>query len=315
MHHGKITKTLAKGLQVLRARIARAKVPSSKLDESINFATWNIREFGRRERREESLHYIAEVLNEFDLVAIVEVRDNIEQLKRVKQYLGPYWDFIDSDYLADAGGNHERIAFLYDKRAVAHTGLASNAFPQRTHDGEEYVTAINWWRPPYLASFCAGSFDFILLSAHIRWGDSDKSRVPELQMLADWVHKRTKEKLLGDQDVIVAGDFNIPCEDSDLFRAITSHGLRMPDGLCGQHGSNLAKNKRYDQILHNPKFTKSFTVRGGVLDFFEGDHHALYPGVKMTQSEFTYEMSDHLPLWIQIATDVEGEELDRMLER
>ena len=52
-------------------RIAAAAIPSSKLDESLNIATWNIREFGRRPRLDASLHYIAEIIGQFDLVAVV----------------------------------------------------------------------------------------------------------------------------------------------------------------------------------------------------------------------------------------------------
>ena len=47
MHHGALTPGTAKGLIALRARIARADIPSSKLDETITIATWNIREFGQ----------------------------------------------------------------------------------------------------------------------------------------------------------------------------------------------------------------------------------------------------------------------------
>ena len=41
----------------------------------------------------------------------------------------------------------------------------------------------------------------------------------------------------------------------------------MPKALAGITGSNLEQNKRYDQILHYPVVTKSFTGRGGVVDF------------------------------------------------
>ena len=62
------------------------------------------------------------------------------------------------------------------------------------------------------------------------------------------------------------GDFNIPGLDDELFRAITSKGLAISDVLRGtEHGSNLAGNKRYDQILHHPRHTKTFTNVGGVL--------------------------------------------------
>ena len=48
MHHGEITKEIAQGLKVVQKRIQEAKIPASKLDETLNLATWNIREFGKR---------------------------------------------------------------------------------------------------------------------------------------------------------------------------------------------------------------------------------------------------------------------------
>ncbi|MEZ4232417.1 MAG: endonuclease/exonuclease/phosphatase family protein [Polyangiaceae bacterium] len=316
MHHGKLSKTVAKGLLELKRRVEAANVPPSRLDESLNIATWNIREFGRRPRRAASLHYIAEILGVFDLIAVVELRDDLSQLREVLGYLGPYWDVVFSDYLTDAGGNRERIGFVYDRRAVEFTGLASYAIPQRKRtESDEYASQISWWRPPYLTSWRSGSFDFILLAAHIRWGKSDAGREPELRLLAEWVHTRTQEQYLGDKDLIVLGDFNIPAEHSPLFDAITSRGLRMPEALLGQPGSNLARNKRYDQILHDPRFVKSFSGHAGVLDFYCGDHRPLYPRMPMTKRQFTYELSDHLPLWVQINTDIEAERLDQLLAR
>lgn len=50
MFHGKISAQTAEGLQELRARIDTANIPSSKLDETLNLATWNIREFGKCRR-------------------------------------------------------------------------------------------------------------------------------------------------------------------------------------------------------------------------------------------------------------------------
>jgi hypothetical protein len=58
----------------LKKRIEAAKIPSSKLDETVNVAVWNIREFGRVKRTDAAIHYIAEVIGQFDLVAIVELR-------------------------------------------------------------------------------------------------------------------------------------------------------------------------------------------------------------------------------------------------
>ena len=46
------------------------------------------------------------------------------------------------------------------------------------------------------------------------------------------------------------GDFNIPSMENELFAAITAEGLRIPSAHLGFTGTNLAKNKRYDQILN-----------------------------------------------------------------
>ena len=100
-------------------------MPHSILDETLNLATWNIREFGRRERREQSLHYIAEVIGRFDLVALTEVRRDLSELLRVMEILPPFWDFVVSDYGGDRAANKERVAYVFDKRVVQFTGPAA----------------------------------------------------------------------------------------------------------------------------------------------------------------------------------------------
>jgi hypothetical protein len=325
MFHGKVSPEIARGLKVLRGRIERANIPPSILDETLNIATWNIREFGkmhkRKRRSEAAIHYIAEVLFQFDLIAVVEVRDDLTDLSRVIEVLGPYWRTVFSDFNTDAGGNRERIAYLYDKRAVAFTGLAAEADPPRQKDraSGEYKPEITWWRSPFMASFSAGNFDFILLTAHIRWGASPASRIAGLKLMAEWVDKRRREKYVVDKDIIVMGDFNIPQIDDELFRAVTGKGLEIPDALRGtEHGSNLARKKRYDQILHYRRHTKTFRDEGGVLDFYCDDWRALFPEEQypdMDKMGFTFELSDHLPLWVQLDTWTEDEELEQLLRR
>jgi len=187
MNHGNVSPEIAQGLLELKQRIASANIPPSKIDESLNIPTWNIREFGRKKRTDAAIHFIAEILGQFDLIGIVELRDDLTDLGRVLEVLGPTWRAVYSDMIPDAGGNHERIAFVFDKRAVVFNGLAAEANPPRTKTGEEYLADISWWRSPYMASFRSGNFDFVALSTHIRWGKSAKSRIGELELLAKWV--------------------------------------------------------------------------------------------------------------------------------
>jgi len=318
MHHGDIDIHTAQGLEQLRKRIEAEKIPSSKLDETINVATWNIREFGKKPRLKSAIHFIAEILGQFDLIAITELRNDLSDMKRVMEVLGPYWKIVYSDYIADHGGNNERVGYLYDQRAVTFTGLAAEADAPRKKNPQtgEYLEQLSWWRRPYIASFRSGSFDFVLITAHIRWGDGAAARIAPLKLLAEWMEKKRKDPFTEDKDIILMGDFNIPKKDDDLYNAITSTGLQAPDAIRGlKHGSNLAKDKRYDQILHFPTVTDNFTNKAGVLDFYCGDHSPLFPAKQMTKEEFTYQLSDHLPLWIQMNVDIEGLKLDQILNR
>lgn len=315
MFHGEMSAGTAQGLQVLRGRIEKAKIPPSQLDETLNVATWNIREFGRRERMDASLHFIAEIIGQFDLVAVTELRDDLRELARVLEYLGPYWRAVFSDYNTDGAGNNERIAYVYDKRTAVFTGLAAEADPYREKVEGRYVSEIDWWRSPYMASFRAGNFDFVLITAHIRWGERVSDRKPPLAELAKWVDARSKEATATDKDIIVVGDFNIPSVGSSTYKALTSLGLKMPKALVGAHGTNLAKKMRYDQILHLERTEGRFTDNAGVLDFYDGDFSPLYPGVSKTKDQFTYELSDHLPLWVQVDTWVEDARLEQLLQR
>ena len=312
MFHGKLPLDIASGLKVLRERIEAAKIPSSKLDETLNIATWNVRELGKVRRSEAAIHYIAEILGQFDLISLVELRDDLTDLGRVLKVLGPYWRVVYSDMIPDSGGNRERLAFVYDHRAVSFTGLAASVNPPRKKSGKEYVPEFSWWRAPYMASFSSGNFDFVVIVAHIRWGDGVADRLPEIRSLAEWADLKRRQDTAEDKDILMMGDFNIPSQKSELFEAITSKGLSIPKALQKlTFGTDLAKGKRYDQILHYANYPENFTNLGGVLDFYQGDSEPLFLG--LSKDKFTFQISDHLPLWMQMNTDIDGQQLDQII--
>lgn len=323
MDHGQVSPQIAAGLLQLKERIALAKIPSSKIDETLNLATWNIRAFGKKARSSAAIHYIAEILGQFDLVSIVELQENLSDLKRVLNILGPEWRAVYSAVVADAGGNGERIGFIYDRRAVNFNGLAAVAVPPRVKVGNEYLIQDRfWWRLPYFASFRSGNFDFIIIAAHIKWGDKEADRKSELDLLGKWVNDFHNAEKTVDRDLIVVGDFNIPSRTSALFKAITQYGLQVPKALLkDEYGTNLAKDKRYDQILQysSPIYPESFADVGGVLDFHidDGRIKELFPTSKfpkLTPAKYTFEMSDHLPLWVQIRTDNDKAQLEQIIQ-
>ncbi|MGH7972577.1 MAG: endonuclease/exonuclease/phosphatase family protein, partial [Limisphaerales bacterium] len=143
-----------------------------------------------------------------------------------------------------------------------------------------------------------------------------EARRNEVAMLADWVEGKRRDKYCEDHDLIVMGDFNIPSREDPLFKAITEHGLQIPGALLGlDHGSNLKKDKRYDQILHYPNYPKNFTNAGGVLDFYIDEAHIkeLFPA-GLSNLQFTFQLSDHLPLWMQMSADIDGEKLEELIQ-
>lgn len=322
MFHGELGKDPAflERLARLRERIDDARISPSVLDQTLNIATWNIREFGKVSRGDVSIHFLAEVINEFDLVSVVELRDRLGDLRRLTEVLGDYWKVVYSDYRTDSAGNRERIAFLYDSRSVRFSGLAAEANPPRVKDGDLWHEGHpDWWRSPYMASFTAGSFDFILCCAHIRWGSSDKARQEEIQAFADWVKERQADRGEDEKDWIVMGDFNIA--SPAMLSALRSCGFHVPAGLAtgvSSLGTDLGRGKAYDQILHSPSMAGNVSDKGGVVDFFTGDFRPLYPEdgyPDMDRQAFTFQMSDHLPLWIQIRTDIVGNRIAELVGR
>ena len=105
----------------------------------LRLATWNIREFDSPKygkRLEESIYYIAEILAQFDLIAIQEVREDRQALDEVVAVLGPSWQYIATDVSEGSAGNFERMAFLYNSSKVSFRGIAGEVVIPESADGE-----------------------------------------------------------------------------------------------------------------------------------------------------------------------------------
>ena len=290
---------MTNGEALLAARVRAAKVPRAVPGQSIVLAKWNVRELGRSPRRDDSIRMIARILSSFSLVSLVEVRRDTRDLERVLAALGARWRALYSDPLEDPGANEERACFLFDTRHVRPTGLVSVVHGRRKRIGSEYVTP-HWWRPPYVASFRAGTLDFLFATAHVRWDAASGGRLAELRALAEWADRRAQRSATPTA-LVLAGDMNIPDTKGPMYRALVAKGLAIPKALVGAHGTNLAANKRYDQILHLPVLGERFTERAGVVDFYAGDFAALFPRGTVMRADLTRELSDHLPLWAEMS--------------
>jgi endonuclease/exonuclease/phosphatase family metal-dependent hydrolase len=95
--------------------------PPCESSKYVRIATWNIREFDSPSygyRMQEAIAYIAEILSHFDLIALQEIRRDLDALEDVKRLLGPSWDYIATDVTEGGAGNRERMAFLFNRDRV-----------------------------------------------------------------------------------------------------------------------------------------------------------------------------------------------------
>jgi hypothetical protein len=341
-----VRRRTAEGLLRLRSQLT-AEVPQRTISDTLLLATWNIREFDSTkygERESEPLHYIAEIISRFDLVAVQEVREDLWALDEVQKMLGGWWKYIVTDVTYGTSGNGERMAFLYDSRKVTFGGLAGEVVLPDVRGKER---ALQFARTPFLCGFKAGWTKFNLCTVHIYYGDSkpdDPRRVAEIEELAKLLADKSKPpsdqparpdgavtavRNTSPENMILLGDFNIFARGDKTFEGLTKAGFVVPEELQKLSGSNLDQSKYYDQIafLVRPERFGT-TSRAGVFNFlksvYRDEDEAVYGpliGEKYTAAKNpknyykqwrTFQMSDHLLLWVELKIDFGTEYLEKM---
>ena len=292
---------MTKGETALEARVRAAKVPRATRGQSIVLATWNVRELGRSPRRDDSIRMITRILSSFTLVSLVELRRDTRDLERIFAALGPRWRAVYSDPLEDPGANEERACFLFDTRHVRPTGLVSVVHRRRRRVGTEYVTP----HPGGVATALPGELSCGHARLPLRDGaralERSKGRAPRRAARPRRVGRAPRAAERDPNGPHPRGRSQHPGHQGPAVSRRRRKGARCPEGLLGAHGTNLAASKRYDQILHLPVLGERFTQRAGVVDFFSNDLEGLYPRAASRRGDLTREMSDHLPLWAELA--------------
>lgn len=179
---------VAKRLKQLRNHMA-AEVTRKTSEHDLRLATWNLMHFGADGgywRDVDALLYIAEIIDHFDLVALQEIKPNLEQLEDlVKNYLGPEWDYIVTDATGGDLGNDERMAYLYRTGKVRFSKIAGEIVLEggQTIVGSSGVAHEDIFkkhkqfaRSPFVVGFQCGWFEFKLCTVHIYYGNPKKPK-------------------------------------------------------------------------------------------------------------------------------------------
>ena len=154
-------------------------------------------------------------------------------------------------------------------------------------------------------------------------------------MLTSILSNRSKKE---DMSYILLGDFNIPKVNDPMMTYLEKYGFMVPDAIK-KHPTDLGETNHYDQIAFNLKlddnmiifektgknagafnFTES-VYRKEDLDCYKGYFMDKIKGKKEEEIEKyymktwrTFQMSDHLPLWVELKVDFSDQYLKKVKE-
>jgi hypothetical protein len=181
-----------------------------------------------------------------------------------------------------------------------------------------------------MCAFRVGWTNLILCTVHILYGEdkaNNEKRTREIALVADFLAKRSKER--NDySNLVLLGDFNIYKPEDNTMKAMTDAGFVIDKSLQELPATNIGKKARhYDQIAFRPKGDMfQPTGNAGVFNFFDivyrdedeadyipdmGDgYHTTSKGKPRSNKGLyyrnhwrTHQMSDHLPMWVQLHTN------------
>lgn len=294
-----------------------AQIPQ-KVDDNFLIATWNIRSFSsfteewnagaedspKRDMR--GLKAIIEILSRFDVIAIQEVKGNLKAMQTAADALPGNWGYLMTDVNGGAGGNNERLAFLYDRDRIQPSGLAAEIVIPEERDVEQENYRKQFARTPYAVSFQRGDASVILVTLHVIFGKREEDRVQELREIADWMYDWARKSNRIHENLITLGDFNIDRKGSGGYEEFVATGLSVPQVLHDlprtifDDPDNNKDDKFYDQIAWFKNKSKKSLINmelrdGGNFDFMP----FVYSDTELSKRSISFRVSDHLPLWVE----------------
>ena len=256
---------------------------------TFRLAAWNIRIFSNGSRNDDELNHIANMLINYDFIAIVELRDEtvLIRTEAILEGMGRDYDYVMSPPVG--AKVKERYAFMFDPRIV-----------RVIEDGAVFPDPNDaFLREPYFATFRAGLFDFTAIAVHVIWGDSVNGRRREVQELAN-VYQAVQAADDAEQDVILLGDFNRNPDDQSAYDPLLSipsmeHLFQLPEK------SHIKDSSLYDNIFFQTDHVTEYTGDSGIERFDETHFGNDDAAVSLA-------VSDHRPVWgiFRIDTDDDG---------
>ena len=263
----------AKIIEKLEEDPAGFGMPEGGREASLVFASFNIRKIGNlktgtpKQSRKPEFDFMARFCARCDFVAIQEVQDNLDGLMYLKERMeakvagDDEFAMVVSDITGSVpgmSGMSERLAFIYRKRRVRRTDMASDlnidrsAVLEHFFDNHELLVEhhkeyqakvrkskeqgkkkpsyhapafVTFLRSPHVAAFEIPAANdekpvsFAAVNAHLIFGKPHE-REAEFDALLSWLVNRLKaRKRLTVDNFILLGDLNLDLDNADFDRA------------------------------------------------------------------------------------------------
>ena len=249
--------------------------------ENITIASFNVLRLGDNSKDYETT---AKVISKFDLIGLEEVM-NEKGLKKLKAKLESNtkikWDYIISEKPVGSKDYKEYYAFIY-KKDKFQVAISLNAFKESNKN--------MFIREPFAAKFKSNNFDFVYIICHSIFGDNEKNRILEASNYSK-VYSYYSDIVPNEDDIIIAGDFNLPANDMAFQSLIEQNNLSyiINPNWFKTTLSDKGLSSSYDNIFINRERTLEYTGRYGVYNYTKNNYKIVRKWI-----------SDHLPIFIEV---------------
>jgi endonuclease/exonuclease/phosphatase family metal-dependent hydrolase len=248
--------------------------------ETVKICSWNIKDFGQT-KSEEAIEAIADILTDFDIVAIQEVvagyggAQAVAKLHDVLDRKGWDWDYVISDPTFSSSYKTERYAFLWKKSRVKKIG----------DSWLEQTFRLEIDREPYYSTFSFNEKQFTLVNFHA----ITKSMQPETEIKYFKFLPANYPTL----NLIFCGDFNCP-QSHTVFNPLKKMGYapvleNVKTSLKMACIEDECLSSEFDHFFFNPTLVRK--VYAGIVPFYKN-----YGSLQAARL-----ISDHVPVFAEFS--------------
>ncbi len=261
----------------------KSGVPVARRGDTIRIASFNIQVLGSTKLSKPLvMERLAQIARKFDIIAVQEIRSLdqtvLPQFVDLINSGGRAYDFVIGPRLGRTVSK-EQYAYIFDRASIE----VDRSQTYTMHDPADLMH-----REPFVALFRVRgpspqeAFTFRLVNVH-----TDPEEVSREAALTAQILQKVRDDGVGEDDVIVLGDFN--ANDRQLRELSDLDGMTLTvQGVA----TTPRGTKQYDNIVFDPAATVEFTGRAGVFDFLRAYNLSV---------EEAIEISDHLPVWAEFS--------------